>query len=129
MSIVKICILAVAGVMLASHLKAQKAEYGLVLSLGLCVMVLLFTVDRLSYIVEMITELMEFITIDNTYLVLLLKLVGIAYLTEFTSALCKEAGFAAIAGQVELAGKLTMIFMSIPVAFSVLQVIKDFLGG
>ena len=92
-------------------------------------MVLLFSVDRLSYIVEMITELMEFITIDNTYLVLLLKLVGIAYLTEFASALCKEAGFAAIAGQVELAGKLTMIFMSIPVAFSVLQVIKDFLGG
>ncbi|MDE5965671.1 MAG: stage III sporulation protein AD [Lachnospiraceae bacterium] len=128
MSIVKICILAVAGVLLASHIKSQKSEYAVFLSLGICVLVLIFSVDRLSYIVEMISGLLELITIDRTYLVLLLKLIGIAYITEFAAALCKEAGFGAIAGQVELAGKLTMVFMSIPVAFSVLEVIREFLG-
>lgn len=128
MSIVKICILAVAGVLLAAHIKTQKSEYAVFLSLGICVLVLIFSVDRLSYIVEMISGLMEMITIDRTYLALLLKLIGIAYITEFAAALCKEAGFGAIAGQVELAGKLTMVFMSIPVAFSVLEVIREFLG-
>lgn len=129
MSIVKICILAVAGVLLAANIKAQKTEYAVFLSLGLCVLILIFSVDRLSYIVDMISKLMEMITIDNTYLLLLLKLIGIAYITEFASSLCKEAGFSAIAGQVELAGKLTMVFMSIPIAFSVLEVVGEFLGA
>lgn len=129
MSIVKICILAVAGVLLAVHIKSQKGEYAVFVSLGLCVLILIFSVDRLSYIVDMISELMEVVTIDNTYLLLLLKLIGIAYITEFASALCKEAGFCAIASQVELAGKLTMVFMSIPIAFAVLQVVSGFLGG
>lgn len=129
MSIVKICVLAVAGVLLAVHIKSQKSEYAVFLSLGLCVLILIFSVDRLSYIVDMISEFMEIVTIDNTYLLLLLKLIGIAYITEFAAALCKEAGFGAIASQVELAGKLTMVFMSIPVAFSVLKVVGVFLGG
>lgn len=129
MSIVKICILAVAGVLLAANIKSQKSEYAVFLSLGLCVLILIFSVDRLSYIVDMIQELMAIVTIDNTYLILLLKLIGIAYITEFAASLCKEAGFGAIASQVELAGKLTMVFMSIPIAFSVLEVVSRFLSS
>ncbi len=128
MSIVKVCILAVAGGLFGAHLKSQKAEYAVFLSLGVCVLVLICSVDRLSYIVDLISDLMELITIDDAYLILLLKLIGIAYITEFAASLCKEAGFAAIAGQVELFGKLTMVFMSIPVAFSVLEVVREFLG-
>lgn len=129
MGIVKICILAVAGVLLAVHVKAQRSEYAVVLSLAVCVLILLFSADRLSYIVDMISELMDMISFDTTYLILLLKLIGISYITEFAASLCKEAGFAAIAAQVELAGKLTMVFMSMPIAFSVLQVVSNFLGG
>lgn len=129
MGIVRICILAVAGVLLAVHVKSQKNEYAVVLSLAICVLILVFSVDRLSYIVDMISRLMGMLTIDQTYLILLLKLIGISYITEFAAALCREAGFAAIATQVELAGKLTMVFMSVPIAFSVLQVVGNFVGG
>lgn len=129
MSIIKLSVVAVLGVVLALNVKSQKAEYSVFVSLGLCLFVLSFALERLNYIVEMIHELTEMIAIDKSYIFLILKLIGISYISEFASALCKEAGFAAISGQIELAGKLTMVFMSIPIVFTVLETIQHFLNG
>ncbi len=129
MSIIKLSIVAVLGVVLALNVKSQKAEYSVFVSMGLCLFILSFALERLHYIVEMIHELTAMIAIDKSYILLILKLIGISYISEFASALCKEAGFGAISGQIELAGKLTMVFMSIPIVFTVLETIQHFLKG
>ncbi len=127
MSIIKLSVIAVLGVVLALHVKSQKAEYSIFVSLGICMFVLAFALERLSYIVEMIHQLTEMISLDTTYILLILKLIGISYISEFASALCKEAGYGAISSQIELAGKLTMVFMSIPIVFTVLETVRQFL--
>ena len=52
---------------------------------------------------------------------------GITYLSEFASALCRDAGFSAVGGQVELAGKLTIMALSLPILLALVEVIEGFL--
>ncbi|MDE5802672.1 MAG: stage III sporulation AC/AD family protein, partial [Lachnospiraceae bacterium] len=61
------------------------------------------------------------------YLGTLLKIVGITYICEFSAGICKDAGFAAVAGQIEVLGKLAVMFAGLPVLFAVLEQIQSFL--
>ena len=57
----------------------------------------------------------------------MLRIVGITYLAEFAADLCRDAGFSAVAGQVELAGKLTIMAVSLPVIIGLLEALEGFL--
>ena len=65
------------------------------------------------------------VTIPETYLAILLKMTGIAYVCEFASNLCKDAGCQTIASQVELIGKLSMLFLGIPVITSLVDTVSQ----
>ena len=62
-----------------------------------------------------IEVLTDKIRMDSTYLVILVKLIGIAYICEFAASISKDAGYSAVASQIELLGKLTMLVVSLPV--------------
>ena len=63
------------------------------------------------------------------YLRILMKIIGITYIAEFASDLCKDAGCQTIAGQIQLFGKLSVLAVSIPVLTALLDTIQTFLGG
>ena len=56
-------------------------------------------------------------------------MIGIAYLAEFASGICKDAGYSFLAGQIELAGKLTILTISLPVMLAVFDTLKSVLGS
>jgi stage III sporulation protein AD len=80
-------------------------------------------------IMQVVDRLKDYIDIDSGYLVILLKLIGIAYVCEFAAGISKEAGYSAIASQIELLGKLTMLTISLPVLMAVLEMVVGMLGG
>lgn len=71
---------------------------------------------------------MERLPIDSAYLIPLMKMLGITYVADFASALCKEAGYTSIANQMELFAKLAIIALSIPELTYLLEVLDEFLA-
>ena len=63
----------------------------------------------------------------EAYLAILLKVVGITYICEFSSGICRDAGYQTVAGQIEVLGKLTVMFAGLPVLFAVIEQIQSFL--
>ena len=121
--IIKIAITAITGAFQTAQLKSLKPEYGQVLLIGMGVFLFFFALSYLDGIKEMIEALTSMITVPKTYLTILIKMVGIAYVCEFASNLCKDAGCQTIGSQVEMIGKLSIIFISVPVVTSLIDVI------
>ena len=83
--------------------------------------------DKISGIIDLLTSLSNKTAINNEFLVLLIKITGIAFLTEFAVSICKDSGEVAIANKVDLGGKVIIISMSIPIIASLLETILKIL--
>lgn len=121
--IVKIAVIAIVCSLLVLYLKNLKPEYGQLLLLAVGVFLSYFVFIYVKNMAELLEELTEKITLQKSYLIILLKMIGIAYVCEFASNLCKDAGCQTIAGQVEMIGKLSMLFLSMPIVSSLIEMI------
>ena len=65
---------------------------------------------------------------DTAYVGTLLKMLGITYIADFSSNICKDAGYQAIAGQIEVLGKLAVLVLSMPILLALLDTIEGFLS-
>ena len=120
---IKIAVLAITGAFMTAQLKNLKPEYGQVLLIAMGVFLFFFALSYMEGIRQMIEKITDMITISGSYLTILMKMVGIAYVCEFASNLCKDAGCQTIGTQVEMIGKLSMLLMSIPVIISLTETI------
>ena len=128
MDMVKIGAGGIAGVLLAVLLKHQKSDYAVYVSLAACVFIFYYAVGKLHVITETIETIQGFLTVDAVYMQTLLKIAGITYISEFASAVCRDTGHQAIASQIEIFGKLTILAVSMPVLLSLLETMRGFLG-
>lgn len=64
---------------------------------------------------------------SERYLSVLLKVIGITYICEFSAGICKDAGYQAVAGQIEVLGKLSVMFAGLPILFAVIEQIQSFM--
>lgn len=126
MSVIQIGIIGVVGVLLALQLKSGKAEYGIYITVAVGIFIFANIVDQLGVIVEVLELIESYITIDAAYIRLLLKMLGITYISEFACSVCKDAGYQTIAGQIEIFAKLTILAISMPVVVALLQTIRAF---
>ena len=72
--------------------------------------------------------LQEYIRLQDSYLKILLKMVGITYIADFSASLCRDAGYSAVAGQIEFYGKISVLSLCTPVLLALLETINDFLA-
>jgi stage III sporulation protein AD len=127
MNIIQIAVIGIIAVVLALQFKSRNQEYGMYISLATGIIIFFFAVDKLDLILQTINTLYSHITISNVYIDILLKIVGIAYISEFGSQLCKDAGYAAIASQIEIVGKLSILVVSLPILLSIIDTVNAFL--
>ena len=128
MSVIQIGVIGVIGAVLAIQLKSGKAEYGIYVGMAVSVILFSFIIDRLGVFVTTVGELASYIDMDAGYLATMLKMVGITYIAEFSSGICKDAGYQTIAGQIEIFGKLTILAVGMPVLLALLETIREFLS-
>ena len=126
MDVVKIGVLGVAGVMLALQFKSVKPEISIYMGLAVGTVIFCFSVDGLLGILDKIQFLQSYIKSGEGYFGLLFKAVGVTYICEFMAAVCKDAGYGAVAGQIEIFGKLTVLFMGMPALFAIIENISAF---
>lgn len=120
---IKVVLIGLVAVFVVLLLKVGKPEFAMAVSLAACVLILIFAGGTLSSVVGELKKLFSYITLPEGYLKILFKILGVAYLAEFGSALCKDAGQSAISGQIELVGKLTILAISMPVVTSLFETI------
>jgi len=128
MEIIKIGMLGVAGVMLALQFKSSRPEYALYLGAAICLVIFTFSVSGLETLLGRIRDLQGSLSGSTDYLGFLLKAVGITYVCEFCASICKDAGYGAVAGQIEIFGKLSVLLMGLPVLVAVIENINAIAG-
>lgn len=124
MEIVKIALIAVLGTVLAIVLKNSKAEYSQLLSLGICMVVFFYISQKAEQLITTINSFWGYINVDKSYIKILLKMTGIAYVSEFGASICKDAGYSAIASQIEMFSKVSLLAISLPVVAALLETIS-----
>lgn len=122
---VKVVLVGLVAVFAALLLKVGKPEFAMAVSLGACVIILLFAGGTLTKVINELRTLFQYIKLPEGYLSILFKILGISYLSEFGSALCRDAGQAAIGGQIELVGKLAILVLSMPVVTALFETIGN----
>ena len=127
MEVVKIVMIGITGVLLALFLKESKPEYSVYLSFAVGICIIGYAVEKLSYLFVSIKKIQEFLPVDQKYVHVLLKMTGASYIGQFSSSICKDAGYAAFAGQIELFVKLFLMVLSLPVLLALVATIHNFL--
>ena len=120
-------IIGVMGALLAIQFKGGKTEYGIYMSVAVSIVLFLCIVDRLEIFVRTIDEISRYISVDTGYLSTMLKMIGITYISEFSSSICKDTGYQTIAVQIEVFSKLTILAMGMPILLALLETIQEFL--
>ena len=108
-------------------LKASKPELSFAVTVTGIIVVLMFIVDMLQNTMAIFTSIGQLSGVDNGLLKVLLKIVGVGYLTEFGAGILTDFGSNAIADKVSLAGKITILLLSMPVVENLLNLVRGFL--
>lgn len=127
MDIIKIIGIGLIAVIIIVIVRQYKPEFTLYISLLAGAIILFLVMDKLSEIINLLESLSNKTSINNEFLKLLIKITGIAFLTEFAVSICKDTGENAIANKVDMGGKVIIVSMSIPIISSLLETIVEVL--
>lgn len=127
MDVVKIGMIGIAGVLLAILLKKEKSEYSMLISILVCIAIFVFVISKIQVVLAFVERLEAMLSIDSTYIALILKMIGIAYVAGFAMDVCKDAGYAAVGNQIETFAKISILVVSLPVLLTFLEVIGNIL--
>lgn len=115
MSVMQISVMGIIALLLAMQMKETKGEFVVYLSLAVSLLICGFSILKISQMVRVMNEIKNEYGISSEYLGLMLKIVGISYLCEFSSDLCKDHGMQALGNQIQIFGKLTVLVTGMPV--------------
>ena len=115
MDIYKIALLGIISAILIKALKDQVPVFTVVISIITGILIILYILPQIKEIVLEIENLIDYAGISNKYIKILLKVIGISYISIFSSEICKDFGQANISEKIKLSGKILIICCSIPV--------------
>ncbi len=122
MDIFKIIGIGLIGGILSIIVRQYRKEYALLTGLVTTALILLFTLDTLSSVIEHISLITEESGVDVCYFMAVIKVTGVAYVTQFASEILRDSGENAIASKVELAGKIFILGLTLPIVMEFLEV-------
>lgn len=108
--------------------RQQRPELGLLLSLAAGVLIFLLIMDKIGRVVGLLEELASAARVDRVYLATLLKIIGVSYIAEFGAQVCRDAGEHAVASRVEMAAKVLIVVLAMPIVVAVLDAILRLLS-
>ena len=128
MNITAIAAFAVVAAVLAVMLRQYKPEYSIVLSVAAGVLLLMFAVSAAAPIVKKINEIMDKSATVSQYGGVLIKGLGICLISQLACDACTDAGEISLASKAELAGKIAMVLVALPLFDDILDVVVKLLG-
>lgn len=115
--------------MTAMKIKSIRPEIGLAIGIVSCFILAAYGLKEMKQVLEVFETIRSYSGIPKSYFQILLKLIGISFLCEFASNICKDSGQTAIAKQIEFAGKLSILVVSIPIFQGLLETLQKLMGS
>ena len=125
MEILQIAMIGIGAMAMALYMKGVRAEFSVFISLAASSIIMFYIVTKLSQVFELFNDFQSLIPLKKEYLLVLVKMIGITYVTEFSVNICKDGGYQAIASQIEIFGKISVLAVSIPVFQALLSMIQQ----
>lgn len=125
---IKIAGIALCAALIAMPFQQIKKEYAFYIALTASLILFGFGIGKVEWLIKNIEKIQSYLSVNNSYISILLKMIGITFIAEFASNFCKDAGHAGLAGQIEWLGKLSILSISMPIILLLLETISGFLG-
>lgn len=123
MDILQIVGFCVVAAVLLTVIRRDRPEIALQVGLAVAAVVFLMIADRLLGVLTVLRDLAVRSNVNLMYLNVVLKIIGVAYVAEFGAQICRDANESAIAGKVELAGKVIILALAVPIVIAVMEAI------
>lgn len=123
LEIVQIVGLGMITTVLVVLLRPQRPEIAIQLAIIASIIIFMLLLSKISAVLDLLNIYASRVNIDNVYLSTLIKIIGIAYIAEFGSEICKDAGEVSIASKIELAGKVIIVVLAVPIITSLLELV------
>lgn len=123
MDIIKIIGIGLTALIIVIILKQYKPEFALYVSILAGIFILILSLSQISGVINLLKSLASKANINSDFLGIILKITGIAILTEFAVSICKDSGETSIASKIDIGGKVMIITISIPIISSLLETI------
>lgn len=125
--VIKVGALGIVGVLLALQFKNQKPEYSMYIGFALSILIFCYALRQVEVVMQQLNTVRKYLGNAEGYLSILLKVIGITYICEFSAGICKDAGFGSVSDQIEILGKLSVMFAGLPILFAVIEQIQGFM--
>ena len=125
--IIKIIGIGLMALIIIIIIKQYRPEYAIYVSIIAGILILFFSLEKLSGIINLLHYISDKTYINKTFLSVLLKITGIAFITEFAVGICIDSGEKAIANKIEIGSKIIIVTMSMPIITSLLELIIEIL--
>lgn len=123
MDIIKIIGIGLISLVIIVIVKQYKPEFAIYVSLLSGILILMLAFERLSEVINLLNSLANKSAINSKFIKLLMKITGIAILTEFAVSICKDSGETAIASKIDMGGKIMIVAVSVPIISSLLETV------
>ena len=127
MDIVKVGVFGIATALLSIPLQKEKKEYSVLLGMAACTVLFAFLITKIQLVLEFVQKLESMTSVDSYYIGLVIKMIGITYIGQFSAGICKDAGHQAPAAQIELFCRLSVLVQSMPILLALLDTIQEFM--
>ena len=126
MNIVNLCLIALIGTITAVIIKGYKQEFSILIIITLSMIFLSWMLSVFHEIYDQFESIIAELEQNKSFYKILFKIVGITYICEFSSGICKDAGYSSIASQIEIMGKMLVFLSGVPVLVSVIETIRNY---
>jgi stage III sporulation protein AD len=124
MEIFKIILIGFLGTIFCVVLKETRKDIAIIVALATVAIIMLFGINYMTQIVDVIKQLANKAGLPDNFLSIILKIIGIAYIVEFASDICKDAGQEAISSKIQFAGKCVILTMGMTIIGNFVDVIN-----
>lgn len=124
----KIVGLGIVASVLSILIKGYRPELSVAISLAAVAVLFIIVSPQLKSVMTVFVNLSEKIGVDSQYIVIAVKAIGIAYITQIGAEICRDAGEGAIGTKIETGGKIIIVALSTPVIYRLLEVVDSIIN-
>ncbi|MVP00163.1 stage III sporulation protein AD [Paenibacillus lutrae] len=129
MEIIQIVGLGLIATVLILIIKEQKPMFAFLLAAFTGILIFLFLVGKIASVIEVLENLAQRSGVNMIFLKTILKIIGIAYIAEFGAQIVRDAGQESVASKIELAGKILIMVMAIPIITVIIETVVKLIPG
>lgn len=125
MELMKVAVIGIATVLLAMELRSYKPVFALILGMTGAVVIMALSLDKVLAVFGQIKTVLGYLGDGTSYFIILVKVLGVTYICQFSAGICKDAGFGSLSEQIQVFGKMYIMLSGMPILMAFIETIRN----